>query len=306
MIKYLKQSEIDKQRWDECVSNSENRLIYALSWYLDIVSPNWDGLVLDDYKAVMPLTWKQKFGIRYIFKPLFIQQLGIFGREIKEPEINSFINKLPDHFQLADLSFNESNTPDSQKYTLNRNNNYILSLDDSYENISKGYNRNCKRNISKAKSAGLYFSESIKAEEFFKLIISQIKEQIRRFGKKEEHVFRNLVDASTREGKGEIIGIRDTNNNLVAAGFYIFSYSRLIFLICGSTDEGKENQAMYLLVDEQVKRNAGKFLWYDFGGSNIKGIAYFNSTFGSKETHYYSIRINKLSLIKKILSRKYN
>ncbi len=39
----------------------------------------WDALVLDDYQAVMPLTWRSKFGIRYLYQPAFTQQTGIFS-----------------------------------------------------------------------------------------------------------------------------------------------------------------------------------------------------------------------------------
>jgi hypothetical protein len=56
MIKYLKHKEINKEKWDKCISSSHNKIIYALSWYLDVVSPNWDGLIKGDYEAVMPIS----------------------------------------------------------------------------------------------------------------------------------------------------------------------------------------------------------------------------------------------------------
>ena len=31
----------------------------------------WDALVLDDYAAVMPLTWRRKYGTRYLYQPAF-------------------------------------------------------------------------------------------------------------------------------------------------------------------------------------------------------------------------------------------
>ena len=45
-IKFLYNKEINKIHWDECVLNSINSKIYAFSWYLDIVSDEWNGLVL--------------------------------------------------------------------------------------------------------------------------------------------------------------------------------------------------------------------------------------------------------------------
>ena len=58
---FLKHDKIDKVKWDNCISRSVNGHIYARSWYLNIVSPDWDALIEGDYEAVMPLTWKRKF-----------------------------------------------------------------------------------------------------------------------------------------------------------------------------------------------------------------------------------------------------
>ncbi|OIP03307.1 MAG: hypothetical protein AUJ97_04685 [Bacteroidetes bacterium CG2_30_32_10] len=59
-IRYLKHKEIDKDKWDNCIEKAFNGIIYAYSWYLDIVSENWDALIEDDYKTVFPLTQKKK------------------------------------------------------------------------------------------------------------------------------------------------------------------------------------------------------------------------------------------------------
>ena len=65
-IRYLTRREIDTTKWDHCIDTAGNGLIYAYSFYLDHMARNWDALVLNDYEAVMPLTWNSKFGIRYL------------------------------------------------------------------------------------------------------------------------------------------------------------------------------------------------------------------------------------------------
>ena len=59
-IQYLTHYQIDKAKWDDCIGKADNGLIYAYSFYLDQMSKNWDALVLNDYAAVMPLTWNRK------------------------------------------------------------------------------------------------------------------------------------------------------------------------------------------------------------------------------------------------------
>ena len=52
MIKYLTHNNIDKTRWDECIRRSFNGNIYAWSWYLDIVHPQWEALIENNYERV--------------------------------------------------------------------------------------------------------------------------------------------------------------------------------------------------------------------------------------------------------------
>ncbi len=306
MILYLKHNEIDKDRWDRCITKADNRKADVLSWYLDIVCPGWSALILDDYKTVMPLPLKRKFGIAYIYKPLFIQQLGLYGNTISDAILDSLLSKISHKIRLADIVLNESNNLVTSRYKVAENNNYILDIQNSYENIKKDYHRNCRRNIKKARLSGLKFSDSLSIDEFTGLLEPQIKQQLKSFGNEERNVFRLLITETLRKKAGEIVGVYDTNNNLTAAGFYLFSFERLLFKICGSTAAGKEDQAMYLLVDEQIKRHSGKYRFYDFQGSNIKGIAYFDSTFGAIQAKYYSLRLNNLPYLIRIISGKKN
>ena len=79
-VQYLSYQQIDKQKWDACIDDTQNGLVYAYTFYLDGMAKHWDALVLDDYEAVMPLPWNKKFGIGYLYTPPFIQQLGIFSK----------------------------------------------------------------------------------------------------------------------------------------------------------------------------------------------------------------------------------
>jgi len=69
MIKYLKHTEINYAAWDACVKQSPNALLYAYSWFLDMAADQWDALVYGNYDAVMPLPWRKKWGIQYLYQP---------------------------------------------------------------------------------------------------------------------------------------------------------------------------------------------------------------------------------------------
>lgn len=71
MIYFLENEQIDKQKWDKAVKNSDFSIVYAMSWYLDVVASGWSALVEDDYKTLMPLVSNSKMGIKYLYQPLF-------------------------------------------------------------------------------------------------------------------------------------------------------------------------------------------------------------------------------------------
>ena len=109
MIQYLQHNQIDKAKWDATMAKCGN--IYAYSWYLDVVHPNWEALVEDDYQSVMPLTGGKKFGVNYLFQPYFVQQLGVFSKAPMTPEkTEEFLNAIPKKYRFAEIRLNESNT----------------------------------------------------------------------------------------------------------------------------------------------------------------------------------------------------
>jgi len=82
-----------------------NGMVYGCSWYLDIVCPEWEALVQDDYEAIFPLTCNRKFGIRYLYQPFFTQQLGIFSRGLLSGElVEKFLDAIPVHFRFAEIN----------------------------------------------------------------------------------------------------------------------------------------------------------------------------------------------------------
>jgi hypothetical protein len=91
------------------------------------------------------------------------------------------------------------------------------------------------------------------------------------------------------------------SGEMCAAALYMIHKNRCIFFLCASTEKGKQYQSMHFLVDDKIKKYAEKLKIFDFSGSNKKGIAYFNSTFGAISKPYISIKKNKLpGILKRI------
>ena len=261
MIHYLPHTSIDVQKWDACIANSQNRLPYALSWWLDAVSPEWDALVHDDYLAVMPLTHGFKFGISYLYQPYFTQQLGIFSPSSVSPAtISEFISSIPLKYKYVQIQLNSGNNLQHTDLTFSTRKNFILDLTLSALELSSNYHRNCRRNIQKAINAGFTVKQGPSPSVFTHFIRNNLDKQLKGTRKTFYPTLARITSASVQQSAGEILGVYSHTGELVAAGWFIILLGRCLFQVCASTDNGKENQAMYMLVNHVISKNAGSGL----------------------------------------------
>src|SRR5690349_17783519 len=153
-IQYLSHREIDKPKWDRCVKEADNGLIYGYSFYLDHMANQWDGLVLNDYEAIMPLTWNKKYGICYLYQPFLCAQLGVFGKKVDAKTSKSFLQVIPAKFKYWDISLNHQNILHLKDFNIVLRDNFVLKLLPSYDQLYKNYRENTQRNIKKTLQLG--------------------------------------------------------------------------------------------------------------------------------------------------------
>ena len=154
MIHHIEHKAIDRAKWDTLISDSG--LVYAQSWYLDIVHLEWSAMVLGDYEAVMPITGGKKFGVNYLFQPFFVQQLGVFSsQEITAEVLQDFLNAIPQKYRFAEIRLNEGNVFEKPLQGIDFHRNIVLDLNKDYDTIRANYHTNTKRNLSKAESHDL-------------------------------------------------------------------------------------------------------------------------------------------------------
>jgi hypothetical protein len=297
LIRYLRHNEIDKAKWDNCISGSVNELIYAYSWYLDIVSPGWDALIEGDYEAVMPLTWNRKFGICYLYGPYFAQQLGVFS--IKRGLINDvsdFIGSIPEKISFAEFNLNTENGM-KKDLLINKRKTFELDIGKPYNELKKNYSRSNLNNVKKALNRNIKIENSINITDIVSFYKRAYRDLGFKFLKKYHYKnFRKILESTAKNNKLESY-IALTQDDIVCA-MCIFLMSSNRSLIFSASDKlGKKYSAVFLLIDRFIEDHAGKNLILDFAGSNIPGIAYRNKGFGAEEKNYFTIYINNLPWI---------
>lgn len=266
--------------------------IYPYSWYLDAVAENWSALVVDDYRYVMPVVWKKKAGMKYVYQPFYTQQLGVFSREYVDPElIREMLKVLYRKFRFAGMNFNVKNLVGEEKpFTVDDKSNYILSLTSDYETHYKSFAANTKRNIKKSLEYPQELIKHLPVEELVKL--KRENDVMKRSG--EDYSWLISLFETIRQRKAGTIYAMHTEHEVTAAAFFAFSKSRAIYLLSASSPDGKERRGMFRIIDSFIRDNAGSGRILDFEGSNIPSVARFFGGFGAKPEIYQGVSFSRL------------
>jgi hypothetical protein len=293
MIGFKKHKDIDKEKWDACITASANDSIFVLSWYLDIVCQDWSALVLNDYEAVFPLAPRSKYKISYLYQPYFTRYFGVFGKQASGSE-NDFLKSIPDQFRFIEFCLHENSIFSDESYKVRERKYQLLELNAEYEKLYENYSDNSKRNIKKALKKEFNIRKGISPFEIVNLFKNTKGGELEIFKAKDYQTLINLMEACMKMNCAESIAVYNKEEQLTAAAFFMKHGSRYVFLKSGVTEPGKAHGAMHLLMDSFIKEHAGQNKILDFGGSSVETVARFYRNFGAKDCLYLQVNKNKL------------
>lgn len=298
MIKYLSNNEIDKSKWDACNRDAFNGSEYANSWYLDIVSENWEALVDGDYDGIFPLIPGFKWGINYLYQPVFTQQLGLISKShITENVVGRFLQSIPPKFKFAEINLNTLNKVNQGDYFVHYWQNFELDLIKTYDQLYKSYSENLKRNLKKSEKSGFSLQKNIKPEDIISLFRENRGKKVKGLGDADYLKLKRLSYKGIYNGLISTYGIYTKRNELCAGAIMLKNRNKIVFLFSGLSDEGKNGGAMVRLLDSIIKEYAQQQITLDFEGSNDPNLARFYHSFGSSKCIYPHIVINRLPML---------
>lgn len=306
-ILYLKHTDIDLRQWDAVVTHSPQRQVYAMSWYLDVVSPGWEGVVETDaagsYRTVMPVPWRRKLGMRYVQQPLFCQQLGIYSLEqrVAETTFQVFTQEIYQRFRyVVDYSFNTDNAlpplllPEVQ---VEQTVTLYLSLHHSYEQLYKGYSRDRKMNLKRAQKAGLQLRES----DDIAPIIQFFKEETagRIFGGVAEEAYemlRQLYRVLREQGVAKLCYTTDSEGRKNSGCLFILWGGRIVYIFNAAPQHGRKKNGRTLMIDHMIREYAGQEVLFDFESPDERepDILHFYKSFGPEVKPIPVLKYNRL------------
>ena len=291
-IQYLPRHEIDKAKWDACVREADNGLIYGYSFYLDHMAERWDGLVLNDYEAVMPMTWNKKYGFYYLYQPFLCAQLGIFGKNINPEMSKAFLKTIPAKFKYWDIYLNHQNILQLKDFNIFLRSNFVLKLSPPYDELYKNYRENIQRNIKKAHQLSCVIQTNLAVEQVIELVRQYAKNHSSQ--KQDFERFKKLYHLLQEKRQAITYGVFSAARELLSSCVFFFSNNRAYYILVANHPNGRTMGASHALIDAFIKDHAGSNLLLDFEGSDIRNLAFFYSSFGATDEKYPAVRVNNL------------
>ncbi|MBS1736662.1 MAG: GNAT family N-acetyltransferase [Bacteroidetes bacterium] len=288
MVKYIIHNKINFKKWDECIEQSMNGVIYAKSLYLDNMSPGWDALILGDYEAVMPVTWRKKWRLKYLAQPAFSQQLGIFYRKkLPLTSVHLFLEELKRKFLLIDINLNHGNSILKQ---LPQKCNLIIDLKNPFDETKKGFRKDL---ITRAIKHKLDYNNSDDyrlAIRFFREIYAEIN-GVRR---QDYLQLSKLCKQLLLQELLLVPCVKGTDGQLLSIALLIKDKKRIYYILGASSAKGRREDANAYLIYETIKQFSETKLLFDFEGSDHPQIKSFFKKFGAMEELYPFYQYNNL------------
>ena len=286
-VRFLSRDRIDAERWDRAVMADAVPLPYGLSWWLDASTEGrWDGLVVDDYRVVLPLPRLHRYrGVPVYIRPPFTQQIGPFG-SLRDGDLRALLSRVPPKFQVS-LPLRPWIDRDEVPagFSVRKRVNFVLDLSPSFETVRRGFQKRMRQYLNQDTEME---DHVVTREEVIELCSSQLGDKggIRGFHWKRLSA---IIDACQERSLGECRGMSE-NGTLLCVGFYPRLAGRAFNLAAASTQAGFDRRAMIHLLARVMREMSGQpGAAFDFEGSELPGVKEFFSRFGGKDEGYYVV-----------------
>lgn len=301
MITRISRKELDVVKYNNCITNALQSNIFGFSWYLDVICTNWDVLVLNDYEAVMPIPWRKKYFLKYVYIPLWLIELGIYSPEIEDE--NEFLIELFDDFKFVETKTNTHNSFSMFHNFQKEYKRQILSLTDSYNTIFSNYKKDRKKDLKRATKNDLTEKWNDTPEKLIELFKANVGKRVSNIKEHDYEALLKLMEVCIEKRKGEVLSVYNKEYDLVASGFLLKHAERVTILVSSTDFKNRKNGANTFLINSAIFKYQPKYAVFDFGGSRMKNISTYFLSFGATSEKYIYLKYNNLSRFLRFFKR---
>ena len=275
--------------------------IFMQPWWLDAVCTEgltWNiALARDKNKnisSVLSFCEKRKCGFKKITMPHLTQFTGVWMKSLdhksyhekqshEQDNLQQIIAQLPHcqhftlrtHFNLTHwLPFYWAGFKQTTRYT------YIIPSLSDLNLVFNNFEGNVKRAIRQ--NEGKYTIEQ--SDDFDLFLKLKYKNDNTPLG-----IWRNLNDILGKKQQKRLYFARNTEGVAEATAYIVWDNSTAYYLASGTTELGRKNQVMSLLLWQAMQDCAHDATVFDFEGSMLKTVEPYFRRFGTEQKAYFQL-----------------
>lgn len=300
-IFFLQRAQIDTEKWNNFIATSPQSILYANTWYLDTITPDWCALVMEEngqWQAVMPLPVRQKWRTKVIQQPLFCQMLGVFSinETVFRQATHAFLQKLPAYFRYISIYtgrfFIQDGLPNN--YEIEHCHTHILPLHLCYDTLYENYTADRRLNLHRAKKMNWQIEKSGDINPLIALFKTYHAAQIEGGVAESAYQLLQKVAKALEEKKAMHLVYALKDGKIEAGALFAMDRQRIIYLFNAASPLGRKGNARSLLIDQIIQQYAETGIIFDFESPEVESIASFYQSFGTKNEGYQSLHLNNL------------
>ena len=297
-------NDIDRVKWDSLVEKYQGPgKFFHFSWYLDAVCPAWMAFVHGDYEAIFPIVSQSKYSLSLFVQPIFTREFNVIGVPSSLATISELTSELLRHrfvYFGSSTDFRQSDWKvSSRKYQ-------GVELGMKYENLYKNYSQNIKRTLKKSKECELEIKELDDPLALIELFRNEKGKLFKHLGIKEYDAIHQLMINGREAGCAHQLSAY-LEGELIASSFYFRTDSSILFLKGAVNEKGKAIGAMVAIHNHVLESHCESHDYFDFGGSDDKGLREFNLKFGAIDVNYLLLSSNRIPWpLKSWVDKKYH
>jgi hypothetical protein len=311
---FVSHHSIDFNAWDSLVLASPQGSVFAESWYINTILPEWHAVTVYDEKelqAVMPLYIGQRHLMKYSLQPILAKYWGLIFADKpfkntyeeyswKKKVTDAAIAVIPSSLMRVVTYFHPSfdyALPFKQNsFNLDTRYTYRLQLN-THSPFHKGFAEAVSKRVNKARKAGFNVHSEESVEPLMELISQNAKSGKSVLAPSYYAVFRKLAAEGYKRGQAFTKTVFDNENKKIASSIILNDRKCTYFLSGLIEPASRQTGAVPLMVTEILAEAQQRTHEFDFLGSMTEGIESFFRSFGARPVPYLAISKNKFSFL---------
>lgn len=280
--------------------------LFFQPWWLDMVSNNWDVVLLEKAGAIvglLPYCWERKIGLKILRNPSLTPYLGplffkdgllvaYVGNDEQQAVLSEMWSQLP-RFDSVDMEttvlLQDASFFEKGNYSVVKKLTYELSLEPAEEVIYSGFHNNHRKLIRLAGDCNAVGMSVVYLPEFLFWHEKTYSRKGKRYPYQADFVSQMVTMAIDRQC-GQLLVAKNENQENAAFLFTVWDKEKMYLLMSAVNTDLAHHGAGRLLIWHAIKvAKAMGLKVFDFEGSMDERVGNIYKRFGGERKTYFCI-----------------